>query len=375
MTVLLLLLVQSWQPGRAMPHPGFGMAAAAVGDTVYCFGGLTGDPAHPYPRSYGDAYDAARDTWLTGLPSLPRQRAYAGCAAHNGKVYVLGGFDGRYEYRRCDRFDPVTRQWDTVAALPWSVQVPGACSYQGSLYLVGGYSVCLDGNYVRRVLKFVPGSGPGAWVVVDSMNELRASMGLAVANGRMYAVGGKFYNSLATAEYFDGTQWTTLSRPMSGPRGGLAAVAYDDLFICAIGGSYMSAPLDIVEVLDSRTGNWLTVEPLLTPRYYLSAAMADGRLVALGGRDDDHVLGSVETHAAWFPGIADRPGTPLGRVFALVGGSFRPGAVRAAAWQLIDAAGNLIRTGTGPAEVVLGPGVYFYRQQDGACATKVTVIR
>jgi len=373
MTVLLLLFVQVWQFGRPIPHPGFGMAAAAVGDTVYCFGGMTGDPSHPMLRNPSDAYDASRDTWLTGLPSLPRQRAYAGCAAHEGKVYVLGGSDGYYEYRRCDRFDPATRRWDTIASLPASIQVAGACSYAGSLYLVGGYSSCL-GSYVRRVYRYLPGDGPGTWVQVDSMNELRASMGLAVACGRMYAVGGKFYNSLASAEYFDGTQWTTLPRPMAGPRGGLAAVAYDSLYVCAIGGTYMSAPLEIVEVLDCRTENWLTVEPLQSPRYYLSAALAAGKLVVIGGRDDDRVVGSVETHPAWFPGIraVQGPEVPLPSVRSCVSdGRWTAAGLR---WDVVDAAGNLVESGTGSKELRLRPGVYFYRQaQTGS--SKVTVIR
>ncbi len=376
MTLLLALLIQAWQFGQPMPHPGFGMAAAAVGDSLYCFGGMAGDPAHPYLRTAADAYDAARDTWITGLPALPRPRAYAGCAAHNGKIYVLGGSDGRYEYRRCDRYDPVTRQWDTIAALPLSLQVPGACSYKGRLYLVGGYASCV-GSYLRRVYQFVPNSGPGSWTPVDSMNEPRASMGMAVAEDRMYAVGGRFYNSLATAEYFEAGQWTTVPRSMSGPRGGLAAVAYDSIYVCAIGGSYMSTPLDVVELLDARTGNWLTVEPLLSPRYYLSAALAAGKLVVVGGRDDNRVVGSVETHPAWFPGIEEEPGhvVPRAAVPALARTTLRVAAGVDASWQLIDAAGKTIGTGSGAAELRLEPGIYFYRQQDSPAGTKVTVIR
>ncbi|KAK3369322.1 hypothetical protein B0T24DRAFT_359018 [Lasiosphaeria ovina] len=74
-----------------MPTPRGGLAAAAIGNKVYTFGG-EGNPA---PGSNGvfnqtEAYDTVRDSWEKLAPmALPRHGTFASAAG--GRVYIPGG--------------------------------------------------------------------------------------------------------------------------------------------------------------------------------------------------------------------------------------------------------------------------------------------
>ena len=75
--------------GTIMPTARDGLAAAAIGATVYAVGGQT----YPYPSvtSALEAYDPATNTFTTKA-SMPTARRRLGvAAASNGRLYAIGG--------------------------------------------------------------------------------------------------------------------------------------------------------------------------------------------------------------------------------------------------------------------------------------------
>ncbi len=378
--LLILILVQTWETGAEMPTPRHAFACAALGNRVFAIGGL-GERMHE-PKSEVEAYDVNADSWITGFASMPWPRAYAGCAVLDGKIYVIGGTDTRMETNRVDRFDPVANTWDTVASLPWLAQALGAAVLGNHLYAVGGYSTYNEGRYLRGVACYVPTPGPGSWDTVYSLHVPRAGLGLAVSGDRMYAVGGKYFNHLASAEYYMGTLWYDERMPMQYERSDFPAVGYDD-YVCAISGQGPGMRTGSVEVLNTLTGQWVEVEPLPSGRMGHGAAIVedteDTLIVVVGGRDAERLFGQSLSHGRFITGIEEQPEglQPVHAGWATVAS----GRIQIAAkgrWELLDNTGRRVLQGIGAGEARMSPGVYFVRIEDperGPISAKVTVLK
>jgi len=369
--LLMFCAVQWWQQGASMPTPGYGFACVAVGNRVYAIGGARGIQDSVIPRRAVEAYDVMRDTWLTGFSPLPVPRWYVGGAELNGKIYVMGGTDGRVESRRVDRFDPVANRWDTVAQLPWPRSGLGACTYNGAIYAAGGFCNCGRESYQRSVARFVPEGGAGHWEIVDSLNTPRSGLGVAVANSRIYAVGGKFFSNLASAEYYVPDLWQNDARLMHEARSGLALVGYGNI-IAAIGGMGARWPSASYELLNTASGGWYRSEQLHEARGFLGAAMVRNRVVVVGGWGMSGVLGTVEIDSmvgtgVEEPGEQNRLADRFGSGATIV--TTHDLSIMAPDARLYDSRGtrtSLARMAT--------PGLYFLRLRDGTTA-KLTLVR
>jgi hypothetical protein len=365
-SLLFVVLIQAWHPGRPMPTPGAGFACASLDGRVYAIGGWSGAHGQNQPRRAVEAYDVAGDSWITGFLPIPLTRSFSGCAVLDGLIYVMGGFDGRVETPRVDRFDPAANHWDTVAPLPWPRQALGACEYGGKIYAVGGYAATPRGHYSRSVACYTPDPGPGSWAVVDSLNQPRASMGVAVADNRIYAVGGRFFNSLQTGEWYAPDLWTMIPSMMHVPRSGLGAASYqDDVF--AVGGESQDELIDSVEVLNTASGIWRDDEPLRQPRAFLGVAVVGTSLIAMGGANPQgNTVADVEIHMVPFQGIAEEPPEPGLSTPSLtllthdrVHLTTRPDC----RIELLDKTGLLLFSGQGALDQEAPQGIYFARIQ------------
>ena len=377
--LLTLLVVQGWEACAPMPTPGYGFACAAVGPRVYAIGGAAARADTFVPRLAVEAYDAAADSWIIGLAPLPGPRKFAGCAELDGKIYVIGGYDGNSDLSRVDRYDPLTNTWDTVAPLPWPRWALAGCAYAGRIYAIGGFSTAL--GYQRAVARFTPDSGAGRWEVVDSLVTPRTSPAAAVAGGKMYAVGGKYYNDLSSFESYEPDDWVKDSRRMYWPRSGAAAIAWGR-WLCAIGGQSGQWPLNSVEIIDAEGGgNWLDVAYMSTARTFFGASLANGYVVVIGGWGMQGVIASVEKadSTLFQSGIEDSENQmqvqSLPAWATVASGRVRITCRSAAVY---DGSGRRVFAGPGPVDLRLTPGVYFARvtdTDDRIVTGRITIVR
>jgi len=367
-----------------MPTPGYGYACAAVDGRVYAIGGLRDWTDSIAPRRVVEAYDVARDTWLTGFAPMPQTRWYCGCAALDGKIYVLGGTDGCCQVGRVDRFDPVANVWDTVAPLPWLRQALAACSFEGKIYAVGGLSGTPENpEYSPRAANFQPDGGAGYWTEMDSMEMPRASFGIDTADGAIYVAGGVFFGTTDRAEFYSHCPegWSPVDRAMNIGRGGLAGAGYGHYF-CVLGGIDRNRNyLGSVEVLNCSSGVWSVVEPLATPRVYLGAAIVGDEIIVLGGLGATGSVGAVERHSLFVEGISENRSAPSGsglRFATIARGQVRIKANPNQLVEVVDGRGNVVVPWTRSVDSRLPPGVYFARVLDsaqGSSARKLVVVQ
>jgi N-acetylneuraminic acid mutarotase len=127
-----------------------------------------------------------------------------------------------------------------------------------------------------------------SWEARAPMPTARFSFGVAVANGKIYAIGGAVNSSsalLAVNEEYDPilNKWTEKA-PMPTPRYGFATVAYDNKIYVFGGGIDNNSTLtDETLVYDPKTDGWVAKAPMPLARMLCQANVVKGEIYLIGG--------------------------------------------------------------------------------------------
>ncbi|XP_070552820.1 kelch-like protein 20 [Ptychodera flava] len=133
--------------------------------------------------------------------------------------------------------------------------------------------------------------------IVASMNTPRSGVGVAVIDGKIYAVGGhdgsQYLNSV---ECYDPSakRWKYVAS-MSRPRRYVAVGTLNGL-LYAVGGYTGTLVLDDVEVYDPKTNQWKFVMSMNCRRRHVAVGVLDNYLYAVGGHDGNNYLKSMERY-------------------------------------------------------------------------------
>ncbi len=132
------------------------------------------------------------------------------------------------------------------------------------------------------------GTEEDSWAALASMPSARYDLGVAVVDGKMYAIGGDRSGpdpSLGNNEMYDPetNTWTT-KEPMPTARKNFGITVFENK-IYVIGGesSLGFAPLGENEVYDPTTNSWATKASLPTDRMGLILESVNGLIYAIGG--------------------------------------------------------------------------------------------
>jgi N-acetylneuraminic acid mutarotase len=174
------------------------------------------------------AHAQAQGSWTMKEP-LPARLNEVSVAAADGKIHVMGGavlgVTGPYH----QEYDPATDKWRARAPVPRSLDHMGSATLNGKIYLIGGFiggGVHRDGQ--NTAFEYDPASD--TWRILPPMKAGRGSIGIAVLDGKLHAIGGRdpAGNTVTAHEVYDlaTNAWTELA-PLSRARDHLAAVAAD----------------------------------------------------------------------------------------------------------------------------------------------------
>ena len=212
-----------------------------VNGKIYAIGG------HRTPKQTAtkivEAYDIATNSWST-CASIPTSRVWHAACALDGKIYVLGGVpvhqrvDTLSPYTLVERYDPTSDTWDTCAPLPTGRMSLSACTVNGKIYAIGGYSKTTTSAVVE-----VYDPVTDLWSTKQPMNNPRGEMGLTVRRGKIHAICGGMWNGVRITklyndfEVYDPESDTWKLNTDLIPRGslGLAAVTVNDRIYVASG--------------------------------------------------------------------------------------------------------------------------------------------
>jgi len=177
------------------PRGRYRHAAAAVGTKIYLFGGTSA--AEAIVKEI-DVYDTAANTWSTLSWNDTKATTDNAAFAHDGKIYVLGGYDENYVAQTSVRiFDPSVTGAAAFTDGPAMKQSRGdfsAIVVNDTALVVGGYH---HGNDFKMPVASVERLDKGAtgWVVRKEMSVARGDKAVAALNGAMHVVGGETKNA------------------------------------------------------------------------------------------------------------------------------------------------------------------------------------
>ena len=119
---------------------------------------------------------------MVGAP-MPSERSEVAVAAVEGRIYVVGGFDGQTEL---EVYDPTADRWTRGAPFPRPLHHAAAAGLDGKLLVIGGY---IDGwTASDTVYEYDPATD--RWQTRASMPTPRGALAAAVIDGKIHAVGG-----------------------------------------------------------------------------------------------------------------------------------------------------------------------------------------
>jgi N-acetylneuraminic acid mutarotase len=137
----------------------------------------------------------------------------------------------------------------------------------------------------------VVGADENSWATKEPMPTARGGLGVAVVNGKIYALGG--FNGVTqlavNEEYNPVTDTWTTKASMPTARSGFAIAVYNNKIYC-IGGTTgdsdnsVSGFIGVTEVYDPATDGWETKKPMPTPRADMCANIVNGKIYCIGGK-------------------------------------------------------------------------------------------
>lgn len=262
----------------------------------------------------------AQGSWTILAPMLMAHANGSG-AAVNGMLYVISGFSpGPTTFSEV--YDPSTNTWTAVTPIPMPRVSSAGGAIGGKLYLAGGcFDTICDGPFSRLDI-YDPATG--TWQEGPAMPIAAGGPGGSVIDGKLYVVGGIQGSvmpmasvMLSTLQIFDpATNSWTLGAPMPTPRAFVSTAVVDGK-LYALGGTDPNNQWNVVEAYDPLTNSWTTKAPLPGPRSHAGAGIIDGRIHVVGGMG---LLGATVSppHAVYDPATdswsADEP-MPLGSRF------------------------------------------------------------
>jgi hypothetical protein len=125
-------------------------------------------------------------------------RAYAGAGVADGKIYVIGGYDGKNALAVNEVFLPARENsgsaaWEAAESLPDARFAMGVASVVDIIYVIGGQG---NQDSTRGALEFIPANA--AWAVFDlPVEQTWSHLGMVLSGSFLYLLGGELDGSLS----------------------------------------------------------------------------------------------------------------------------------------------------------------------------------
>jgi hypothetical protein len=224
-----------------------GASLLALNSKLHLLGGFDPDGNASGRHSQ---YDPATDSWCELAP-LPTPRGMIATAVLGGNLIAIGGTvtPKPRPVETVDCYLTASERWEEWPALPGGRCAAAAGAHDGRLYLFGGFAWCLFGFRSRatnEVLVFSPRTA--RWFEISELATARSGAQIARADERLYVVGGRGIDGgIAPVEVFDarGDNWREAAQPALARSD--SGVAMLDGTIYLLGGNSGAAPTATIE--------------------------------------------------------------------------------------------------------------------------------
>jgi N-acetylneuraminic acid mutarotase len=279
-----------WKFEPEAPKAPIESGGATIGSTVYVAGGNEPGNLHTVL-----AFDARSGRWSEPT-KLPVGLNHVAAAAHDGKLYLAGGFlEGNEETNLFLEYDPATGKWSKLPPMKRARGGAAAVTIGDELYVIDGgpqpYGV--EDPRPAYALLEVFDFRTGTWSTKTPPPVGVHHVMAALLNGQIYLAGGRIDDETSSAAFvrYDpaSDRWTRLGDLPEGKISSLGLVAGggrivifggDDEVGWEDGGGFVSPT---AWAYDPETKKWTRLPDLHVERHAFAAAVADGRAYAIGG--------------------------------------------------------------------------------------------
>lgn len=268
---------RSWQRVPRMSAARTQHTATRLGDgRVLVVGGYDGSG----PTRAVAIFDPATDSWTAARRLRQARHLHAAVRLRDGSVLVAGGVGTGGARTSCERFTPGTGTWAAAPDLPW----PRAAL---ELTVVAGGVLAYLGHEGSRGERATALLRRGAWTPHGSMRSARrdddggGAPSVDLPRGQILAISGYSSGFLRTSERYDGAAWVAGGRLRQvHTTGAAAALPRGRVLVC--GGSGPADPLPDAEVW-TPGGGWRRTDPLHQGRWVHTATRLRGGGVLVAG--------------------------------------------------------------------------------------------
>ena len=217
------------------------------------------------------------------------------CAAVlNGKIYLVGGSDAHGHVNTVDVFTPGDAVTSSSPPMAFKRRFHSCCAHDGKLFVCGGKN-----GKSSKDCEFLD-VARGMWQKTAEMGEARRSFAMVSCGNHLWALGGRDNNlqTLKSAEYYDVSvdEWKFSANMIQG-RCFHSAVAYQDKIFVVGGSKTIGTIRNSAEMLDTITGQFSMIKSMRVQREMFAAAISGSKIYCFGGSDGKFGnLDSVESY-------------------------------------------------------------------------------
>jgi N-acetylneuraminic acid mutarotase len=202
-------LTDTWETMEPMPLARASLDANVVGDKIFLVCGIKYCDVFPFQQDANEnqVYDTSNDSWSTKTPMSIRTCSYASAVVDN-KIHIMGGpnFGGAFNV-----YDPETGKWiETFSENPHQIYDAETDTWTSGTSLpklVGGAAAGATTGLLAPKRIYVFGGNTGSSNIASNLTQVydpetdtwtngatmltsRYSLGVAVVNDELYAIGG-----------------------------------------------------------------------------------------------------------------------------------------------------------------------------------------
>jgi N-acetylneuraminic acid mutarotase len=176
-----------WTKLADLPVNVWRASASAHNGNLYVFGGYTGETFPFNPISKSHKYNLETDTW-SEVASMPFARGATAAETLGDKIYVMGGASNS-ALSTVQIYDPLENTWQTGSSMSTTRSGLGATVFEDKIYVFGGYELGQSGVVSKSSVEvFIPTSG---WQSLSDMPIDRLGQTAAAIKGKIYVFGGQ----------------------------------------------------------------------------------------------------------------------------------------------------------------------------------------
>ncbi|WP_437593625.1 kelch repeat-containing protein [Sorangium sp. So ce1000] len=240
--------------------------------------------------SPAELYNPSNNTWSSAGSLITPRRNHTATLLNSGKVLIVGGFSvGNTVIASAEIYDPATNSWSSTSPMVTARGVHTAtqlADFNGRVLVAGGLGAS---GYLTSVEIFDPSTS--SWTTATSLPTSRAGhVAQRLSDGRVLVAGGRNGSYLTSTTLYDPStnSWTT-----SGV-GSMATARYHAAATwlpvgsgkVLVSGGYnaTSNELSSAEVFDSATLAWTSAGTMIVPRVgHTGTLLSSGKVLVTGG--------------------------------------------------------------------------------------------